>query len=133
MNVRNCRNCGRLFNYVVGVVVCPACRESLEAKFQEVKEYIWEHKGAGITEVSQACDVDAAQIRQWLREERLEVTEHSALFLNCEACGTAIRSGRYCDSCKNGLARDLHSVLREGRQQAKTTDDKSKNARMRYI
>ena len=85
MNVRNCRNCGRLFNYISGIVICPACKESLEAKFQEVKEYIREHKGAGIQEVAEACDVETAQIRQWLREERLEVTENSALFLNCES------------------------------------------------
>ena len=38
MNVRNCRNCGRIFNYVTGTVICPGCRDALEAKFQEVKE-----------------------------------------------------------------------------------------------
>ena len=48
------------FNYVVGPVLCPACREKLEEKFQEVKEYIRDHKGVGIMEVSEACDVDAA-------------------------------------------------------------------------
>ena len=64
MNVRNCRSCGNIFNYVVGQVICPACREKMEQKFQEVKEYIRSHKGVGINEVAEACDVDVAQIRQ---------------------------------------------------------------------
>ena len=133
MNVRNCRNCGRLFNYISGIVICPACKESLEAKFQEVKEYIREHKGAGIQEVAEACDVETAQIRQWLREERLEVTENSALFLNCESCGTPIRSGRYCAKCKTELTRDLNGILKDSRQRQKPAEDKAQGARMRFI
>lgn len=133
MNVRNCRNCGRLFNYISGIVICPACKESLEAKFQEVKEYIREHKGAGIQEVAEACDVETAQIRQWLREERLEVTENSALFLNCESCGTPIRSGRYCDKCKTELTRDLNGILKDSQQSQKPVEDKAQGARMRFI
>ena len=133
MNVRNCRNCGRLFNYISGIVICPACKESLEAKFQELKEYIREHKGAGIQEVAEACDVETAHIRQWLREERLEVTENSALFLNCESCGTPIRSGRYCDKCKTELTRDLNGILKDSRQRQKPVEDKAQGARMRFI
>ena len=32
MNVRNCRKCGAIFNYVMGPIMCPACRDALEAK-----------------------------------------------------------------------------------------------------
>ena len=38
MEVRNCRKCGRIFNYVAGMPICPACRERIEEKFQEVKK-----------------------------------------------------------------------------------------------
>lgn len=37
MNVRNCKKCGRMFNYVMGQVICPRCKEDQEAKFLEVK------------------------------------------------------------------------------------------------
>ena len=67
MNVRNCRLCGRIYNYVAGPNICPNCRDGMEAKFQEVKEYIREHKGCGIQEVADACNVETGQIRQWLR------------------------------------------------------------------
>ena len=133
MNVRNCRNCGRLFNYVTGIVICPACRESQEAKFQEVKANIQDHKGVGIAEVAEVCDVDPAQIRQWLREERLEVTENSALFLNCDSCGAPIRSGRYCDKCKMDLSRSLNSVLKEGQQKPKNVETRDSGAKMRFV
>ena len=110
MNARNCRRCGKIFNYVVGMPICPACKEAMEVKFQEVKEYVREHKGVGIREVAEACDVDPQQIRQWLRDDRLEMTEDSAIMLNCEGCGTPIRSGRFCDKCKAQMLSGLQQV-----------------------
>lgn len=135
MNIRNCRVCGRIFNYVSGPSTCPACRESMEAKFQEVKEYIREHKGVNITQVAEACDVDPGQIRQWLRDDRLEVTEDSAMFLTCESCGTAIRSGRFCESCKNNMTRDFKDVLKSGRPkpEPKKESKEDPGAKMRFL
>lgn len=118
MNVKNCKVCGRIYNYVAGPNVCPSCRDKMEAKFQEVKEYIRNHKGCGIQEVSEECDVDAAQIRQWLREDRLEVTEDSAIFLSCESCGAPIRSGRFCEKCQLNMTKGFKDVLNAGHKQA---------------
>lgn len=87
MNIRNCRMCGHIFNYVAGPILCPHCREKMEAKFQEVKEYIRANPGVGIQDVAENCDVEPSQIQQWLREERLELTEGSAIYLQCEKCG----------------------------------------------
>ena len=70
MNIRNCRMCGHIFNYVAGPILCPHCREKMEAKFQEVKEYIRSNPGVGIQDVAENCDVEPSQIQQWLREER---------------------------------------------------------------
>ena len=138
MNVRNCRGCGRIFNYVAGPMMCQVCREGLEAKFQEVKEYVRSNPGVGINEVSVACDVSPAQIRQWLREERLEVTEDSPIFLNCEGCGASIRSGKYCPKCTNTMASgfkkviNTHNAQKEAEKPKKKTDPKD-NPRMRYL
>ena len=89
--------CGHIFNYVAGPFLCPHCREKMEAKFQEVKEYIRNNPGVSIQDVSENCDVEPSQIQQWLREERLELTEGSSILLNCEKCGAPIRSGRFCE------------------------------------
>ena len=136
MNVRNCRLCGRIYNYMMGPNICPACKDGMEAKFQEVKEYIRSHKGCGIPEVAEACDVEAAQIRQWLREDRLEVTEDSAIFLSCESCGAAIRSGRFCDKCVGNMTKGFSDAIGVGQKQeapkkpAKTDGDRAK---MRFL
>lgn len=135
MNIRNCKKCGRIFNYVSGPSICPNCRESQEAKFQEVKEYIREHKGVGINEVAEACDVEAAQIRQWLREDRLEVTEDSALYLTCESCGAPIRSGRFCEKCKGSMTKGFSDAIKTGKPELKKPE-KSKEeggAKMRFL
>ena len=111
MNIRNCRMCGHIFNYVAGPILCPHCREKMEAKFQEVKEYIRANPGVGIQDVAENCDVEPSQIQQWLREGRLELTEGSAIYLQCEKCGAPIRSGRFCEKCKYEMSMDLQSVL----------------------
>ncbi|MCI9318671.1 MAG: flagellar protein [Lachnospiraceae bacterium] len=134
MNVRNCRTCGRIFNYIAGPHTCPSCREKLEEKFQEVKEYIRAHKGAGINEVADACDVDAGQIHQWLREERLEVTEDSPIQLTCENCGAFIRSGRFCDKCTMSVTQGFQNMLNANapKPAMKKKPDKE-NPKMRFL
>ena len=68
MDVRNCRSCGRLFNYMEGMQICPICREKLEEKFLQVKDYIRENKNASISEVAKDNDVKISQIEKWIRE-----------------------------------------------------------------
>lgn len=134
MNVRNCRKCGRIFNYVMGPFVCPRCREDLESKFQEVKTFIRENPGVDVQTVSEACDIDKSQIYQWLREERLELAEGSMITLSCETCARPIKSGRYCDNCK----RELTMGFRQAISKPKTSEPvknlhKDASSKMRYL
>ena len=134
MDVRNCRKCGKVFNYVMGPIMCPQCRDKLEEKFQEVKEYVFNHPGCGIQEVSEECDVTPQQIKQWLREERLQFSEDSAVWLNCEGCGISIRCGRFCDKCKSNMTNTLKAAYRKEPEPApQKKKDFKDNARMRYL
>lgn len=134
MNVRNCKKCGRLFNYVSGMPVCPSCREGLEKKFQEVKDYIRENKEAGITEVAEACDVEVRQIKQWVREERLEFSADSPVGIDCEMCGTMIRSGRFCEKCKIGMINELDSAKpKPAPKKVEKKKDSRDNPKMRFL
>ena len=112
MEVRNCRSCKRLFNYLGGSPLCPACREDLEKKFMEVKEYIREHKGAGIKQVAQECETTENQLRQWVREERLEFAADSGEVFHCEQCGAPIHTGRFCEACKKSMATNLGNLYK---------------------
>lgn len=135
MNVKNCRKCGRLFNYLTGMYICPNCKDDLEEKFQEVKEYIRENPRVSISEVCQECEVETGQIHQWLREERLELTEDSPIRMTCESCGDQIRGGKMCEKCKNDLAKGLNNAfVKEAPPKEETKPLRSsKENKMRFL
>ena len=111
MDVRTCRSCGRMFNYIAGPPRCPACAEKLEKKFQQVKAYIWDNKTATLEQISEDNDVSVKQLRQWVREERLCFTDDSPVGLECESCGATIKTGRFCANCRGKLNSTLMSAL----------------------
>ena len=132
MDVQNCRECGRLFNYLGGQRLCPGCKAKLEDKFQEVKKYIYENKDASISEVSEANDVSVQQIKQWVREERLSFSKDSAVGIECESCGVMIHTGRFCDACKKQIAANLGAMY--SKKTVETPQRNSReNARMRFL
>lgn len=135
MNVRNCRVCGKIFNYVGGAPICPRCKEATEQKFQEVKKYVSEHKGADISEVSEECDVDPGQIRQWIREERLQFAEDSPIMIACEGCGAMIRSGRFCEKCKNEMTNGFKDAMGQNKPAAAPAEKpvRSHENKMRFL
>ena len=132
MDVRTCRSCRKIFNYLNGPMLCPACKQALEDKFQEVKAYIEENHGATLAQISEECDVDVQQIRQWLREERLELSSESGAALECESCGTPIKSGRFCEKCRTSMANNLQSLIKDNKASEPTLyKKKDAGARMR--
>lgn len=129
--------CGKIFNYVVGPVICPQCKELKEEKFQEVKKYISEHRGADILQVSEECDVDPNQIRQWIREERLQFADDSPIKIACEGCGTMIRSGRFCDKCRAEMTSGFKEAMglknKPSMNEPARKETKSGGSKMRFL
>lgn len=132
MDVRNCRNCKRLFNYIGGAKLCPACKEELEKKFTQVKEYIRNNKSASLKMISEDNEVSVQQLHQWVREERLVFTEESMVGLDCEKCGKTIRTGRYCDQCKNQMLHDFGNVYKKEEKVITKKDPRSRE-KMRFL
>lgn len=114
MEVRACKQCKKLFNYLSGAPICPGCKAKLEEKFQKVKEYVREHPKEGIAEVAEANEVSTNQIRRWIREDRLSFSEDSGVGIDCESCGALIRSGRLCQKCKDKLLGRVDSLYGTG-------------------
>lgn len=133
MEIRNCKKCGRMFNYVAGSQICGSCREALEEKFQEVKQFVAENMTATISEISENCDVDTSQIRKWIREERLEFSSASPIGLPCENCGKSIRSGRFCDKCKAEMITRLNEVAPKKMQAEPAKKPDKQKARMHFL
>lgn len=132
MDVRNCRDCGKIFNYVSGPPLCPACLKELDKKFEKVKEYIYDHPGAGVQEVSDENDVTVAQIKIWIRQERLTFADDSPIGIDCEICGATIKTGRYCNACKNKMVNNLGDVYKQPKPEPRKKDPKE-NPKMRFL
>ena len=133
MDVRNCRNCGKLFNYMGGQPLCSNCQKKLEEKFQEVKEYLRGNPNCGVNQVSEAMDVSVKQIKQWIREERLTLTNAGADGIVCEQCGAPIHTGRFCERCKAAMANTFAgAITRPKMPEVKKADHENKN-RMRFL
>ena len=134
MNVKNCRKCGKVFNYVSGAPICPACKEALEKKFQEVKKYVQDNRGATIHDVVENCEVDPQQVRQWVREERLEFSGDGATGITCEKCGAPITTGRFCKKCKMDMTNELNGAIPKApKEKAKQKKDPKDNPKMRFL
>ena len=132
MNVRNCRRCGKIFNYLCGEPICVNCKRELDETFKKVKEYIWDHKNCSVQEVVEKCEVEEKQIQRWIREERLEFV--SGIGISCEKCGASISSGRFCNKCKLSMANELQHVSDQVHTQVKQKANTKESAtKMRFL
>lgn len=124
MEVRVCKNCRRLFNYLFGPDLCPNCMHLVaeermssnnktsysmikpllhedEVKYQQVRDYIMQYPRATVAEIAEVHGVSPSKIFDWVRDERLEFSEDSKhAWFECEICGEKIKSGRLCPRCK---------------------------------
>ena len=132
MNVKNCRNCGKLFNYIAGPNICPSCKDEIEKKFQQAKEFVRNTAHATVAMVAEEVDVPEQQVKQWVREERLVFSDSAIAGVVCEVCGEPITTGRFCAKCKNQVMNDLNGAVK--RPEAPVIQKKEKdNPRMRFL
>lgn len=133
MEMKNCAHCGKMFTYIGGPPLCQACLKKMDEKFEEVKKYVYDNPGCGIQEVCEAMDVTSAQIRKWIREERLAFAESSDVAINCEKCGKRILTGRYCDNCKREVMNQLGNAGRRPEVNKPEVKKKPEGNRMRFL
>lgn len=133
MEVRNCKECGKIFNYMEGAPVCPACAKKIEEKFEDVKEYIYDNPNASINQVAEDNEISVQQIKRWIREERLAFSDNSEIGIECEKCGAMIRTGRFCQACKRRLENTLGSMYQEKRVAPQPKRRGSAEGKMRFL
>ncbi|GHU44743.1 hypothetical protein FACS1894111_12490 [Clostridia bacterium] len=132
MEVRNCKSCKKLFNYVSGMLMCPSCKDALEKKFMKVKDFLREYPNTAIDEVAEINEVTTKQLKQWVREERLSFSDSSPVFLECENCGAPIKTGRFCGKCRQQLQNSFSGAIdRPKEKEIKKT--KSSKSGVRFL
>ena len=95
-----CEKCGAPLAYKgIGEYRCERCGHLMYDDYGIVRNYLEINPGATSGMVTRATGVKESEIKNMLREEKLEIREDSRTFLQCEACGKPITSGRYCESC----------------------------------
>lgn len=129
MELMNCRNCKKLFNYITGEKLCQQCKKDLEDKFVEVKTYIRDNPHVNINQVAEDCEISVKQIKQWVREERLSFSDDSLVGLSCERCGAMIHSGRFCAICAGNLSDAMNDLYKVTAQKPKG----SSAGKMRFL
>ncbi len=135
-DVRNCRKCGRIFNYLGGTPICPACKEQEEKDFQRVKEYLYQNPGASLTQVSTELEISVEIIKRFLKDGRLEITsEDGNMVLECENCGKSIKTGRYCMDCEKELTMGFRSAASQMQRDldSSSSSPNSSSFGMRYL
>ncbi|MCH5267132.1 MAG: transposase [Lachnospiraceae bacterium] len=131
MDVRNCKVCGNMFNYI-DTSICPSCTKKLEEKFQVVKEFIRENPGTPISQVAEECEVPVQQLKRWVRQERLTFSSESGVTIDCEKCGKPILTGRFCRECKRNLTDTFSGMYTEKKVVAAPRKNDSKG-KMRFL
>lgn len=133
-DIQECRRCGKMFFYSgIGKCICAICKAEEEAQFELVKEYIYDNLSATIMQVSKETGVRVSRIKSYLRDGRLIIPDGSAIFLNCEVCGTEIKFGRLCRPCAETLSSEFKKEMEIDEFQI---GEKPKNigpARMRFL
>lgn len=110
-SIKQCKQCGRLIQSYLEI--CSACSEERDKAFLLIKDYIFDHPNAIITEISEETNVEEKIILHFLKEGRLSVKSNEC-GLTCEKCGKSVLSGRFCTTCKSKLEDSLNSVMPVG-------------------
>lgn len=109
-----CPKCGGVMEFKgCGEYRCEKCKYVDYDDYGKVRNYVEHHTGVTMAQAADATGVKQKTIRTMLKESRLEVADGSAVFLKCEICGTAIRSGRVCPSCEVAYNRMVEDKARK--------------------
>jgi hypothetical protein len=119
--ILQCKICGMPF-FGVGGKLCRACLDQIEKDLMVVRDFVRVHPDAGsVSEISEKTGISQSTVIHLLKENRLSITaEDNALC--CEVCRQPIRTGRFCEKCKNILVEQIDKVTAKPESDAQQSD-----------
>ncbi len=114
MSIRNCKRCGKIYQYNGVHKICDNCRAQLEKDFEEVKEFLKENPNSSISEVSEETGVEKKTIIEFIKNNRLIAEDLEIdVKIQCQRCGTEIKHGKYCDKCISDMKDEIDNVTKK--------------------
>ncbi len=128
--VSQCKNCRRIFQSL-GAEFCPNCAEEMDASFQKVKNYIYDHPHANVLDISEGTGIAEKMVLYFLKEGRLSMGDESC-GLECEMCAKPISAGRFCKSCQSMFQSAFSKVSPNPARQESAQQDKNTLGKMHF-
>ena len=68
----NCRTCKKTYaaNPYSRAKYCPACEDTYEATYKQVREYLYDHRGSSAVEIAEHTGVPVELILNFISDER---------------------------------------------------------------
>ena len=127
MDIRNCPECGRLFNFIRSDI-CPECKKKTEQQFETIKQYILRNPKSNVARIAEDTEIPEKVIAGYIKEGRIvlgAVVEDTGV--NCELCGISIRVGRFCEACAKKLREGFEQSEAEVRNNSQVNEEKDPN------
>ena len=103
--LKNCKRCNKVFSYIAGMPICPACTQEDERIFDEVSMYIRENPGVPLSHVSKELKISYDKLMKYVKEGRLQIrAENGGFYTFCEKCGAMTTQGKFCKKCEQHIA-----------------------------
>lgn len=97
----NCQYCGGdLKKVTVGTYQCLQCGKENYDYLQTVRNYLERNGAKSAVVIAKETGVPRESVDHFLRQEFLEIPKSAAERISCKKCGAPIRSGIYCERCK---------------------------------
>ncbi|SFL84530.1 TIGR03826 family flagellar region protein [Salibacterium qingdaonense] len=127
-SLENCPRCGDLFVKSLRSV-CNKCHKEVEDMFQKVYTFIRkrDNRQAKMEEVVESTGVPEEDITRFIKEGRIHLNQFPNLTYSCESCGSPIREGRICSSCKSGIESGLQAEEREKERLEKEEEERKRH------
>ena len=120
-----CKFCNRTMFANEPSEACPYCLEN--ELFQNVKDFI-RANDVNEHQVAIQFNIPVSQVKQWIKEGRIEYKESGSQFINsvhCQCCGAPVSFGTLCLKCLRTVSKTMHGSY--------STDITTETARMRFL
>ncbi|HKL12605.1 MAG TPA: TIGR03826 family flagellar region protein [Halanaerobiales bacterium] len=132
MEIRNCKKCGKIYQYDGTHKICLECRRKEEEDFEKVKEFLRNNPNSSIKKVSEETGVEKKIILEFIKDERLIAGDiELEVTLKCERCGREIKHGKYCEKCIADMKKEIDEISSKKENDDKNQRKKRENMHVR--